>query len=390
MERNIKLSVLLGIWGSLQFHQPVFALFYTLSKGFTLQQFFYCLSTYFLASLLAEIPTGSYSDRVSRRRSLIIAWVVGTSATLTMLLTQSFWVMLLANAVAGVGSAFASGTDNALLYDSLVTLKRQKEFKALSGRMGWYGGLAMAFSAALGGFVAQWDITYAWWVGFVVGSASIVPLLLLQEPPIARADTKEESYVTHLKDSMRRGLQGDAGYFVWYAVGVWFFFSIGFWLWQPYLKLIELPLAWFGLLYAAMNIVGGFASKHADLLEKRLGMRRSLLVIPLLLAAAFVLESRIVLWFSFVFIAVQSVSSGFFSTVLNDYINARIPSERRATILSFKNGLNSLLFCVLSPLVGYHVDVFSLQTTLLLLAAALTVTTIVLWCFLPRASRLES
>jgi MFS family permease len=102
-------------------------------------------------------------------------------------------------------------------------------------------------------------------------------------------------------------------------------------------------------------------------------MRNALLLIPLLLGCALFLESQFVFILGFLFIFIQSIASGCFSPLLDDYINTRIPSSRRATVLSIKNMTSSVLFMTASPLIGYLVDVYSLTTALLLMSIGVTV-----------------
>ena len=72
----------------------------------------------------------------------------------------------------------------------------------------------------------------------------------------------------------------------------------------------------------------------------------------------------------------HSIASGPFHPLLNDYINKRIPSSKRATVLSIKNMVNSLLFMVFSPLIGHFVDLYSLTTALLLMGIVLAAVSI--------------
>jgi len=138
--------------------------------------------------------------------------------------------------------------------------------------------------------------------------------------------------------------------------------------------LTGLPVSAYGFLYAALNLIGGYVSKQAHRIERRLGMRRALLFTPLVLALAFVLESRFVFILGFLLIALHSVASGLFSPLLADYIHARIPSSRRATVLSIKNMANSVLFMTLSPLLGHVIDLYALPSALLSMGALLVVT----------------
>lgn len=366
MEKNVNRLVWMNIFSNAQFHLVVFTLF-LLSKGFSTQQFFLIESGYMLVSLLMEIPTGVFSDRQSRKWSLIAASIIGIPVVPVIILSNSFLVVLAAMSLGGLSSALVSGTDVALLYDTLKALGREGEFKQVTGRIKWHASLSMALAGIVGGLLAQIDMAYAWWAWFGAGLLALAVKFTLQEPPFFRASEEKEPYLRHLGKSLRLAFAGDATYFILYAAIIWLFFSIGFWLWQPYLELIAVPVFFFGFIYAALNLVGGFVSKQAHRIEGKVGTRNALLFIPLLLGCAFFLESQFVFIMGFLFIFIQSIASGCFSPLLDDYINTRIPSSRRATVLSIKNMMSSLLFMTISPLIGYLVDLYLLSTALLLM-----------------------
>jgi MFS family permease len=368
--KNIKRLYWVNILSNAQFHLVVYTLF-LLSKGFSTRQFFVIESAYYLISLLMEIPTGVFSDKKSRKWSLILASVVGIPIVPIIILSDSFVLVLIAMSIGGISSALVSGTDAAILYDTLKALDQEHDFKRISGKMGWYTSLSMALAGVIGGLIAQVDMAYAWWAYFGAGILALFAKLTLQEPPFFKETQETESYIQHLGKSLRMSFTGDAAYFVLYAAIIWLFFSIGFWLWQPYLELSAVPIAWFGFIYAAQNLVGGYVSKQAHRVEGKIGIGNSLLLVPLLLAAAFIFESQFMFVLGFIFIFVQATASGLFSPLLGDYINKRIPSSKRATVLSIKNMVNSVLFMTLSPLVGHLVDLYSLPTALLLMGMAL-------------------
>jgi MFS family permease len=376
LQKNIPRFYLLKWFSNAQFHLVVYTLF-LLSKGLNARQFFLIESGYALISLLMEIPTGVISDRRSRKWSLIAASIIGLPLVPIIILSDSFLVILAAMSIGGVSAAFVSGTDDALLYDTLQALGRKKDFARVLGKSQWYGSLAMALSGIVGGLLAQLDMAYAWWAYLGAGVCALVVACTLQEPPFYRDAEKRVSYLAHLGESLKLAFTGDAAYFVLYGAVIWLFFSIGFWLWQPYLKLTALPLSAYGFLYAALNLVGGYVSRQAHTIESKMGVRRALLFIPLLLALAFLLESQFAFALGFLLIFMQSIASGLFSPLLATYIHTRIPSSKRATVLSIKNMVNSLLFMTLSPLVGAWVDRTSVPDALFLMSVVLVVTSLV-------------
>jgi MFS family permease len=263
----------MNVLSNAQFHLVVYTLF-LLAKGFNAVQFFLIESAYALIALLMEVPTGVYSDRKSRKWSLVIASVVGIPIVPVIILSDSFFVVLIAMSIGGISAAFVSGTDTAILYDTLKALGREDEFKRVVGKMSWYTSWSMALSGVVGGLLAQLDLAYAWWAYFGAGLLALGVKLTLREPPFFTEPGREESYLLHLGQSLRLALTGDAGYFCLYAAIVWLFFSLGFWLWQPYLKHIAMPVSFFGFIYGALNLVGGYVSKQAHKIEGLVGMCR--------------------------------------------------------------------------------------------------------------------
>jgi MFS family permease len=369
LQGNIWKLYVMHVLGHAHFHLVINTLF-LLAKGFSAREFFLAQSAQALAILVMEVPTGVISDRMSRKWSLVAASVIGLPTIPAIILSDSFYVVLGAMAVNGIAGALVSGTDVSMLYDTLLVLGREDEFQRIQGRIAWYRSISMAVAGIAGGVLAQYDMATAWWAFFAASVLALPVRLSLREPPF-RESAEQESYMRHLGQSIATSFTGDASYFVLYSAVVWLFFRLGFWLWQPFLQLINVPVAFFGPVYAATNLAYGLVSRQAHVLEQRVGIRTSLLLIPAVLAAVFLLQSQTTQPAASVLIVAHAAISGAFSILLEALINQRIPSERRATVLSIKNMLNSVLFITLSPLLGHVVDMASLPRALALLGVSL-------------------
>jgi MFS family permease len=342
-----------------------------LSKGLTLEQFFIIESAATFVGFISQIPTGMFSDKISRKWSLVWSSIIGIPIIAVIIFSQSFWAILIAMAIGAIGNSFFDGADIAMLYDTAVSIGKKDEFKKINGNFKWFGSWAGAIGGILGGVLAQFNLSWAWWAYFAVS----IPVLFLQlsliDPP--KAEKEEKSYRLHLNSSLWHAFRGDAAYFIFYSAVVWIFFSLGFWLWQPYLKSISLPIVYFGLVYATIDLVSGFTSKQSHKIEQKIGVKSSLVIIPIILAISFILQSREIYLLGFIFLYIHSAVSGFYSPVLEDYLNTRIPSENRATVLSIKSMLNKAVFVIFSPLLGHFLDLYSLKTAYLLMAIVLLI-----------------
>lgn len=108
-----------------------------------------------LTQSLAEVPCGMFSDRCSRKQTLV--W-----GSLFMFGNMALWaaggvfdsvaLLFIGSCFRGIGLAFKSGTDSALLYETLAEIRRRKLFmKIVSKITSFYqlGALLSAFAAVV-------------------------------------------------------------------------------------------------------------------------------------------------------------------------------------------------------------------------------------------------
>lgn len=82
-----------------------------------------------------------------------------------------------------IGSSLISGSEEALLYDTLKQYNKPQEYEKITGRKKFYTNIGQAIAALMGGFMAEYSLDFA--IVF-----SIVPLIIsawfasqLREPP---------------------------------------------------------------------------------------------------------------------------------------------------------------------------------------------------------------
>ena len=117
----------------------------------------------------------------------------------------------------------------------------------------------------------------------------------------------------------------------------------------------------------------GFAAKYASSIEKRIGEKMSLIIIPFVPVIAWLLYAN----FAFVWIIplafVVNGLRGFFFPVLSDFVQRHISSDRRATVMSITSFCRQCLFVAFAPFVGWVTDVYSVQVAFMLMAGILFV-----------------
>lgn len=181
MARNVALYPWFRFCQNLLFWQAIWFLYFQSELSAAEALLLYVV--YDATTLLLEVPSGIMSDRLGRRRTLIAAGLAGAAGSALIALGDNFALFALAQACLGAASSFASGTQNALLYESLRADGRADEVEAEETR-GWRFSLSgLALSAVTGGALGM--VSYP--AVFAAGALSMLAATALawafREPP---------------------------------------------------------------------------------------------------------------------------------------------------------------------------------------------------------------
>jgi hypothetical protein len=150
------------------------------------------------------------------------------------------------------------------------------------------------------------------------------------------------------------------------------------WLLQKIWEQQGIELVHFGYLWAGLTVIASIAGRYAHKAEDLLGTSGLFLFIGLSPAVGYLGLEQLGVIGGYLASATFFISRGFGLVVLRDALNKRIPSEYRATANSLTSFGFRGAFMVTGPLVGYYLDLWGMQATLLLLAAATLVIFLVL------------
>lgn len=305
---------------------------------------------YDIATTALEVPSGWMSDAIGRRITLIMAALGGGVAMLIFVLAHSFWAFALAQICFGIHASFVSGTDNALLYESLHADNRSDEIEAQQV-LNWRAGfIALAVSAVLGGGLALW------WdrLPFLVSGISFALLLLialrLREPPHATKPSEGKGMLrlSTLYPAFRNPV------LLWLfslSVVMYGFSHIPFVFGQPFisdalraLSLDEQAPLVSGAVTSAMMLLSLLVSLFAPHLRRHIGLANMLLLaFALQVALAGMLSLTNATW-AIALLFLRMVPDSLSTPFILARIQPLLDDETRATYISLKSFLGRLLF----------------------------------------------
>lgn len=354
-----------------------------LDAGLTNTEAFAANAFFTAGMVLFEIPTGVVADSRGRRVSYL--WGAGTLLMSTVLywlmwqLQAPFWAWALSSVFIGLGFTFFSGAVEAWLVDALDATGYSGDLESVFGRGQTVTGVAMLAGSLAGGIIAQvtnLGVPYLIRAGLLAVTLAMAGTLMrdLGFTPDRSSGVVDQGKAL-LKNSIRFGLGNPPMRWLMLAspflsgVGVYAFYAM-----QPFLLELYGDESAFGIaglaaaIVAGSQIVGGLAVPWV----RRVASRRT----HVLIGAAFLSVIVFALlgitsnfWVALGLMVVWSLGFSASTPLRQAYVNGLIPSDQRATVLSFDSLMGSAGGVAFQPVLGRAADVWSYGTSYLVAGA---------------------
>ncbi len=343
---------------------------FLLDAGLSSTEAFLANAFFTLGMVLFEIPTGVVADTRGRRFSFLL----GTATLLlaTLLYVALWWLRAplgawaVSSILIGLGFTFFSGATEAWIVDALRARGHDGPLEPTFARAQVVAGAAMLVGASLGGFIAQASnlgVPYVVRAGLLAVTLAVAWLAMrdegfapLQEGPTAAIRGVVAGAVDGgLRNRPVRWLMLAAPFTA--GTGIYVFYAI-----QPLLlDLLGDPNA-FGLaglaaaLVAGAQMAGGLLAPYAGRVLRR---RTDVLVVGVVVSvgALVALSATRHLAVALVLVAAWSLASAVATPQRQALVNGLIPSQQRATVLSFDSLMGSAGGVALQPPLGRVADV---------------------------------
>lgn len=344
-------------------------------KGMTLFQLGLLEGIFHMTSFLMEVPTGAIADIWGRKASRILGRVLSVVYIAMLVFSDSFYMFALSFIICALSYNLESGAGEALVYDSLKQTGDEKSYIKLAGiqELAMQAGRMTAY--LLGGYLASLAYEYAYGTALVVSTAAAIQSLTFVEPMQEEKGIglKGLRIVKHQVAGSLKVISGNRriGFLIVFMETTFLFATTIFYYMQNYLKGRGYNEGRIGLVLAVASLLAAITASQTHRIERVMGERGILMIMPLLTAISIWGISFSIypnLYFTSLLCA-----EGITAVALGDYINKIIPSDKRATILSFGSMVFSSLMIVVFPLVGKIGDEFSLEVSFRFLAIMATV-----------------
>lgn len=343
--------------------------FFFQSRGIDFFQFSMLMTCYYATMVACDVPAGVLADRFGRKFCLVVGPLGFGAGFAIRALGNSFEVFALGQAVTGLGHAFVSGAISSFLYDTLKERGEEGRFLRLESAATATRLLGTSFAFLIGGFVGKYASLDAtnWLTAAMTGSAGIMALFL-REPKV---HDRQHLTMRHILVDSWRTITADRSvrWITVYFALLFVWLRLAFQTYQAKLDEIGIqdPLQ-IGVVYFLLNVLAAALSRSAPALQRRWGEGAIFFTMQACIIVSFAILGLVATSWIWILFFIQQLAFGLHFPIISNFVNHKIPSEKRTTILSFQSMIGRTAFSLFFPLFGWMQSSTSLSTAFLVAA----------------------
>ncbi|MBE5822227.1 MAG: MFS transporter [Clostridiales bacterium] len=184
VKRNSIIIGLLNLLMDLKLYGVIAVIYYTKVAGnMTLGMSAFSITM--IASALFELPTGVISDKVGRKKTVILGTIASLTYSIIFALSKNYVWLVLGAIFEGVEIAFFSGNNNALLYDTLKEESREEEYSKYLGKTNSMYQVASILGGLAGGIILYFtSYEIIMWISVIPKLLNVIISLFIYEPKV--------------------------------------------------------------------------------------------------------------------------------------------------------------------------------------------------------------
>lgn len=111
-----------------------------------------------------------------------------------MLLTKNFWLFALSFMVQAMGNNFNSGSEEALIYDSMKCAGQEEQYISVWGKLNMILEAAQGIATVAGGILAEYSYFWCYFFCLIISLLALIPVLFLVEVPVSSGSETKRIY----------------------------------------------------------------------------------------------------------------------------------------------------------------------------------------------------
>lgn len=337
------------------------------SHGLSLTSIMLLQSYFALLIVILEVPSGYLSDLWNRKQVLQLAGIFLAIASGVYLFADNYVHFMIAETFFALGISLYSGTDAAILYDTLLESDAPDLFDKIWGTICTVSLIASAVYTSLSGVIYSRNGKTPFLLSFLVTMCMFIAATLMREPQRKKLEIKK-NYTGEFFRILKNAIFHNRDYRIT-VINFTFVLTlthISLWFYQPFFIKAGIKPFWFGFIFTLYSFCAAFASKMSPMLHTKTDRFWRTVIQAVLIAIGLIMMSLNSSVWGFLFGIFPHVVYGWSLVSRSTEINCLVQSSERATLLSFSSMSANLVYALVLPGFGFVADNFSLTHSILL------------------------
>ncbi|SDF16533.1 Major Facilitator Superfamily protein [Marvinbryantia formatexigens] len=363
---------------------------FLLGRGYSLAEVGIAEGIFHVTSMIFEIPSGMAADLCGRKRTLVLSGIMGMLSCIFMMLDGFRGWIYVGMIFSALSLNLASGTEEALLYDSLLEAGCAQRYGQVRSRSSVIGRISSALSCMASPVAIAAGFRYTYLGSALLDLGSALAALGMSEPQVTEEQKNRRAYT--LKENRKRLIKHVQTTLIFIRehpkiMGKLFAngalgcpcFLIMMYL-QEHLVNCGWPQEFIGIPMLLIPLAGALGAWLASRNKKPLF--KMVILLGLLSGAGICLTGSSVLWLSLTGACIVRVCEGFAEIAVSEDVNRQFTSDQRATLVSVDSMIYSMLMVVASPVTGFLGSRYGVQAIFVVMGVILLTAVCVLgWLY---------
>lgn len=358
------------------FWLAILYIYLTETKGLSPASTMFLLSLQEFLLIFLEVPTGVIADKISRRVSVALGYILTSLPFLIIPFTDSYLIFIAIFSIKAIGKALTSGADNSLLYDLLADYDSTSLYKKILNKSKSLMMLVTAICIFIGGFLAEINIELTLILPFPLMLIGAISVILMDEPETSRKakEIQQQNYLKHTSEAFRNILgnrQLLTLALIW-SIVMGLIVNLK-WIYTPIFQALELNLVIIGGLTTGLYLLRSVLA-FISVRLMQIDNLKSLPLYSIILSISFIFP---ILIYNPIIVILTLITITLFSETLmaisEEEIQLKIESKNRSTAMSGINLISSVVATIMLNGFGILNNDYGIKISLLFLVLLLSV-----------------
>jgi MFS family permease len=377
--KNISVIYGLKFLGGLVFFLPILALYFE-EHLFTITNVALIFSIGAIAQAIFEVPTGAIADLFGRKKTYMLAKLSYIVALIFLIIGGNIIMFILFAIVDAFSKSLKSGTDSAIMYDTLKDENKEHYFKKVSGTASAisHGGIAIGSIAS--GYLAAISLSLPIKLTLIPAALALILTIFLEEPKYEKEE--ENNILMHLKSSAKFVFGNKQMLLI---IAGMFFIAAAFDsivalnpLWY---RFKNIPIEAFGWISAIIFSLAALGYHQSHNFSEKFGDKRTIILTVIFPPMILLIATFFDKWLAVFFAILTPLFFGLRTPVLDHLIHKEVASSKRATVYSVAELVKKFALAIFAPFAGYVAELWTINVAFQMIAVMLFIVPI-LYLFL--------